>query len=172
MMDRFILRAQLRAVLPNGVVLHASSVAEDDSAFVFLARSGGGKSTIMSKLTEKRFGAIADDSLVIARGTDGVVRCLPCGSMKQFSGTENIDAAPLKTFYFLEKGSPAHRYRISPQYAFYRAMMGSTIMAYGHVAKNEQKQTSAFLAELFNSVPAYILRYGINEDPAHLLIIK
>ncbi|NOQ23228.1 MAG: hypothetical protein GQ565_11345 [Candidatus Aegiribacteria sp.] len=170
MMDRFLLRAQLRAVLPGGVVLHASSVAENDAAFVFLAQSGGGKSTIMSKLTQKLFGAIADDSLVIARGTDGVVRCLPCGSMKQYAGTENIDGATLKAFYFLEKGSPACRRLITPEYAFYRTMRGSTIMAYGHITKNEQRQAAAFLAELFNSFPAYILRYGIHEDPERLLI--
>ncbi len=169
MMDRFILRAQLLAVLPNGVVLHASSVAEDDAAFVFLAQSGGGKSTVMSRLTQERFGAIADDSVVIARGTDGVTRCLPCGSMKQSAGTENIDAAPLKAFYFLEKGSPAFRYMLSPRYAFYRVLKNSSIMAYGHISKNEYRQAVAFLETLFKSYPAYILRYGIDEDPANLL---
>ena len=165
MMDRFILRAQLRAVLPAGVVLHASSVAENDSASIFLAMSGGGKSTIMSQLTGERYGAIADDSVVIAKGTDGVIRCLPCGSMKQNMGTERIDGAVLETIYFVEKGSPGFRYRISPEYAFYRAVKLSSIMAFGSILPKEQKQAVTFLKELFKLFPAYIIRYGLQEDP-------
>lgn len=169
MMDRFILRAQLRAVLPEGVVLHASSVAENDSASIFLAMSGGGKSTIMSNLSMERFGAIADDSVVISRGTDGVVRCLPCGSMKQNMETEKIDGAVLKTVYFVEKGSPGFRYRISGEYAFYRAARLSSIMAFGNIQREEQKQAMAFLKELLRLFPVYIIRYGLQEDPGIFL---
>ena len=169
MMDRFILRAQLRAVLPNGVVLHASSVAENDSASVFLAMSGGGKSTITSRLSQDRYGAIADDSAVIARGTDGVIRCLPCGSMKQNMGTEKIDGAALKTIYFVEKGTPGFSCRISAEYAFYRAVRISSIMAFGNILPEEQKQATAFLKELFSLFPAYIIRYGLQEDPRTIL---
>ena len=170
MMDRFILRAQLRAVIPNGVVLHASSVAEKDSAHIFLARSGGGKSTIMNELARERFGAIADDSVVISRGTDGVIRCLPCGSMKQNMGTEKIDGAVLETIYFVEKGSPGCRCRVSAEYAFYRTMRESSIMAYGNIFPEERRQAAAFLKELFGSFPAYIIRYGLKKDPKAFLL--
>ena len=169
MMDRFILRAQLRAVLPEGIVLHASSVAENDSASIFLAMSGGGKSTIMSNLSMERFGAIADDSVVIARGTDGVVRCLPCGSMKQNMETEKIDGAVLKNIYFVEKGAPGFSYRISGEYAFYRAAGLSSIMAFGNILPEEQKQAMAFLKELLRLFPVYIIRYGLQEDPGLFL---
>ncbi len=169
MMDRFILRAQLRAVLPEGVVLHASSVAENDAASIFLAMSGGGKSTIMSRLAVEHFGAIADDSAVISQGTDGLVRCLPCGSMKQNMGTEKIDGAVLKEIYFVEKGSPGFRYRISAEYAFYRAVKLSSIMAYGNILPEEQKQAIAFLKKLFKLFPAFIIRYGLQEDPGIFL---
>lgn len=169
MMDRFILRAQLRAVLPDGVVLHASSVGEKNTAYLFLARSGGGKSTVMSKLAMERFGAIADDSTVIALGTDGMVRCLPCGSMKQSMGTEKIDGAVLKAIYFVEKGIPGFRYRISAEYAFYRAMRISSIMAYGNILSGEQKQARIFLKKLFQMFPVYLVRYGLQEDPGLFL---
>ncbi len=169
MMDRFILRAQLRAVLPDGVVLHASSVGENNAAFLFMAQSGGGKSTVMRKLAMERFGAIADDSTVIALGTDGAVRCLPCGSMKQNMGTERIDGAVLKAVYFVEKGMPGFRYRISAEYAFYRAMRISSIMAYGEILLEEQRQARVFLRRLFEMFPAYIVRYGFQEDPGLFL---
>ncbi len=168
-MDRFILRAQLRSVLPGGVVLHASSVAENNSAFVFLARSGGGKSTLMENLTQEKYGAIADDSTVISTGTDDRIRCLPCGSMKQFLGTEKIDGAILKSFYFVEKGAPGLSFKITPQYAFYRASRISSVLAYEHISEEEQRQAIVFLKLLFDSFPSYIIRYGLSEEPKTFL---
>lgn len=161
MMNRSILRAQLSAVLPNGVVLHASVVAEPGGAYVFLAPSGGGKSTVMSVLTNKHFGAIADDSVVIARGTDGVIRTLPCGTMKQNAGTDKIDPAPLKAFFFLEKKGPVLIAPVDPVYAFYRAMRSSSIMALDLLQREQQKQARAFLEHLFHSFPSFSLRYDV-----------
>jgi len=169
MMNRFILRAQTRAVLPQGVVLHASAVAEDNASHLFLAPSGGGKSTLMNKLSRSMFGAIADDSAVVARGTDGVIRCLPCGSMKQGTGVEDIHGAPLYGIYFIEKGTPSLVLRIEPEYAFYRAVSTSPIMAWPHLEQQEQKQTLRFLESLMHLFPVYILRYDISQDPENLI---
>jgi hypothetical protein len=169
MMNRSILRAQLNAVLPNGVVLHASVVAEPGGAYVFLAPSGGGKSTVMSVLTKKHFGAIADDSVVIARGTDGVIRCLPCGTMKQNAGTEKIDPAPLKTFFFLEKKGPILKTAINPRYAFYRSMRCSSIMALDLLPREQRRQARIFLEKLFYAFPSFILRYDTLLHPSDIL---
>ena len=170
MMDRFILRAQLRAVLPGGVMLHASSVAENDAALVFLAPSGGGKSTAMGLLSRKHFGAIADDSLVVARGTDGAIRCLPCGSMKQGTGIENISGARLRAFYFLEKGKPLVIRKLHPGYALYRALRISPLMAFDHIEPEERSEVLAFTNWLFLTFPSYVLRYHPSEDPSELLL--
>lgn len=171
MMDRFILRAQTRAVLPHGVVLHASAVAENNASHLFLAPSGGGKSTLRSKLTKTMFGAIADDSVVVARGTDGIIRCLPCGSMKQGTGIEDIHGAPLHSIYFVEKGTPSMVLPICPMYAFYRAVSISSIMAWPHLNRCEQIQTLSFLKNLMHLFPVSILRYHISENPEKLFRI-
>lgn len=169
MNDRFILRAQLRAVIPNGVVLHASSVAKDNKAFIFMGRSGAGKSTITNKLAQTAYGAIADDSVVISKGTDNIIRCLPCGSMKQLTDNNRIKSAELKSIYFVEKGSPAIKIPIEPEYAFYRAITTSSILALKHISKIEQKQAEAFLQYLFLKFPTYLIRYGLNESPENFL---
>ncbi len=170
MMDKFILRAQLLAVLPNGVVLHASSVAANSRAFVFLAKSGGGKSTIMGNLIEKgKFGAIGDDSVVIATGTDGIIRSLPCGSMKQSVGTDKIHGAPVRSIYFVEKGEPMCKISVTPAYAFYRSFRISSIMAYSEICTKNQNHVKLFLKHLFKKVPTYILRYDMDHEAAKLL---
>ncbi len=169
MNDRFILRAQLRAVIPNGVVLHASSVAKNNRAFIFMGRSGAGKSTITNKLAQTEYGAIADDSVVISKGTDNIIRCLPCGSMKQLTDNNKIRSAELKSIYFVEKGSPGIKIQIEPEYAFFRAITTSSILALNHISKTEQEQAIAFLQKLFNTFPAYLIRYGLNDHPENFL---
>ncbi len=102
--QRFLFRAQTRAVLPHGAILHASSVELDGKAVVFLAPSGGGKSTIALNLAQTNFFLLADDTLILADGTDFVTRCLPCGSLKLTTGLTDFTPANLKALVFVEKG--------------------------------------------------------------------
>ena len=170
-MSRFLLRAQLRAVLPNGVLLHASSVVVNGQASVFLAPSGGGKSSLRRSLNlfNGAFAAISDDSVIISRGTDGIVRCLPCASLKQFAGTERIAGAPLGRFFFLEKGDPPLRRSLTARYALYRAVRISSLHAFGSVTEEEQTSALLFLEKLFSSFPSYLLRWDISSTPSGLL---
>ena len=169
-MDKFILRAQLRAVLPNGASLHASTVAQNGSALVFLAPSGGGKTTIMKKMCGDGWGLIADDSVVISKGTDGCIRALPCGSLKQSIGTDRICGATLKALYFVEKGSPPAVLKISSQYACYRILNSNSLMAYGHINEREQKQVRSFIRYLFGTLPSYIIRYSLKDSCNDMLV--
>jgi serine kinase of HPr protein (carbohydrate metabolism regulator) len=170
-MTKFLLRAQLRAVLPNGVLLHASTVVVNDLACVFLAPSGGGKSSLRRSLTlfNGDFAAISDDSVIISEGTDGVIRCLPCASLKQIAGTELIKGAPLDRFFFLEKGLPQMKRSVSREYAFYRAVRTSSILALGTISRAEQIMAYSFLKKLFCSFYSYILRWDIDNDPAEMI---
>ncbi len=168
-MDKFILRAQNRAVLPDGAVLHASAVGEMNFSLLFLAPSGGGKSTIRTILTRSMFAGIGDDSVVVAKGTDSIIRSLPCGSMKQGTGVENIGGAPLKAVFFLEKGAPGMLIQVSPEYAFYRITVNNPVMAWSELHSNEQKQAMRFLEKLTKDFPFYILRYHLDETPEKLL---
>jgi len=167
---RSILLAQNRAVIPNGAVLHSASVGHPkQGAYLFLAPSGGGKSTIRLKLCRKVFGAIGDDSTVVCTGTDGVVRCLPCGSMKQATGVDDLAGAALRAIFFVEKGSPPLIFKINPAYAFYRAVSARSVMDGGELDQAERKALNLFLNRLVLGFPSYIFRYGLDDDPEELL---
>ena len=163
-MIKYLLRAQLNAVLPNGVVLHASAVAKNSSAIVFLAPSGGGKSTIAMNLSKLGYGMIADDSTIISRGTDGIVRCLPCGSMKQYCSSNAIQGAPIKHLFFIEKNTKPFVYRLQWAYSSYRAMRISCLMAFNDVTENERMPARKFLIELMSSFPVFVLGYTTDLD--------
>lgn len=64
----FVLKQLLLRVLGDHdcFMLHTSSVLIDGKAFLFMANSGGGKSTIMKFLTHK-YQSLADDSVIIRR---------------------------------------------------------------------------------------------------------
>ncbi|MCP4648235.1 MAG: hypothetical protein GY852_10980 [bacterium] len=167
--QRFLFRAQTRAVLPNGAILHASSVEQSREAVVFLAPSGGGKSTIALNLAQKNFFLLADDTVIIAEGTDGTTRCLPCGSLKLSTGHTGFAPANLKAFVFLEKGSSALPVRVSPLYSFYRAIRINSVIGASDLTVPEKKQLRGFLRRTFATFPSYILRYPLESDPAELI---
>lgn len=164
--QRFLFRAQTRAVLPRGAVLHASSVELDGKAVVFLASSGGGKSTIALNLAQKNFFLLADDTLILADGTDNVTRCLPCGSLKLTTGLTDFAPADLKALVFLEKGENPVFTRVSPQYACYRALRIESIIGVRDLKREEVKQLRLYLKQIFTLFPTYILRYSLRVDPS------
>jgi hypothetical protein len=45
----------------------------------------------------------------------------------------------------------------------------SSIMAYGEILLEEQKQARMFLKKLFQMFPAYLVRYGLQKDPGLFL---
>ncbi|MFO8182801.1 MAG: hypothetical protein R6U39_01375, partial [Candidatus Aegiribacteria sp.] len=79
-MRKSILRVQARAVRGRGAVLHASAVISRERGILFMAPSGGGKSTAARILGEGGYRVLGDDSTVVCRGTDGVWRVIPCAS--------------------------------------------------------------------------------------------
>ena len=64
--ETIVLKVLERLLWKKGFVLHCSAVACGDEAFIFLEKSGGGKSTLV-RLLSKDFLPIADDNLIIKK---------------------------------------------------------------------------------------------------------
>ena len=167
--DRLLFRAQARAILPEGVILHGSCVEQNGNAVVFLAPSGGGKSTIAMNLASKNFFFIADDTVIVTKGTDEHTRCLPCGSLKLSTGIQDIAPAFMKAFVFLEKGNNTEVVKILPRYGEYRARRTISIISMPHLNREEKAQAGRYLQRLFHSFPAFILRYPLETDPSDIV---
>ncbi len=104
------LRQFLRAFLTEatlvlgGLPLHAASAARDGRAYVFLAPSGGGKTTLARRYAED--GLLSDDTAFVVPGPHG-----PWVVPSPFPGREGLAAsgaaAPLARLVDLVKGVPA-----------------------------------------------------------------
>lgn len=165
MRDKPILKVETLAVLGRGAVLHASCVAFEGRAFVFLAKSGGGKTTI-SRILERAGGTvIGDDVTIVSRGTDGVLRAMPCGSFRPDSITRP-PAAVLSRFFFLEFGNLVKIPLLDDTYAFYRAMRQSQVMVMRYLDPADAIAASEGMREAVRRAGAGILRFSLEDGPA------
>ena len=132
-------RIFVRALLPlllqqRGLAtLHASAVATDAGAVLFLGSSGAGKSSLAAALAQLGRPLMADDVAAVARASDGQMEVLPAtprtklcadameqlglsaeehvkvnGSAKFFFGPSCFHSSPLPVYalYLLEKAQP------------------------------------------------------------------
>jgi hypothetical protein len=166
--SRSILRAQLMAVGPRGAVVHGAAVAREAGSILMLAPSDGGKTTAAYNLADSGWRIIGDDSVVVARGTDGVVRTLPCGSHRMRTGQYTIAPAVLRGLVFLEKG-PVMVLPVAPGYGFYRAERTGWLMARDIVPREVLLEARGFLDLLLRKLPAVIYRTGPRDSGERLL---
>lgn len=167
-MRKSILRVQARAVSGRGVVFHASAVVHNGKGYLFLAPSGGGKSTAAATLGRNGLEILGDDSTIVSRGTDNIWRVIPCASWTWQSGKRH-DPVELKLLIILEKGEPGFSSRISPIYAFYRIIRERSLMAYGDVTPGERPAFRKTIFEICIRFPVYILRYSDVDSLKHLI---
>ncbi len=165
---RSILRAQLMAVGPRGAVVHGAAVAREEGSVLMLAPSDGGKTTAAYNLAGLGWRLIGDDSVVVAQGTDGVVRTLPCGSHRMRTGRYMIAPAVLRGLVFLEKGREMVL-PVAPDYGFYRAERTGWLMARDIVPRSVLLEARGFLDYLLRKFPAAVYRTGPRDSGERLL---
>lgn len=151
------------AVCPGGALFHGAALALGERSVLFLAPSDGGKTTLAYHLATLGWRIIGDDTVVVARGTDGVVRTLPCGAHRVKTGDFDIAPAALSGIALLEKGSPAIL-QVTPEYGYFRAERIGSLMVLDMVPRNVRTEARAFAGTLFRSFPAVVLRRRA-EDP-------
>jgi hypothetical protein len=86
----------------NGFMFHSSASLIDGKVHVFLAKSGGGKSTIM-KLLHPTFSAYADDTLIVMKeGKSYLAYQTPFIEKEAFIQKQS-KGYPIRKIYFLQK---------------------------------------------------------------------
>lgn len=149
--------------------MHAAAAGINNRGFVFISPSGGGKTTIANILGHEGSGIIAEDSVILSRGTDGKMRLFPCASF-QWSYRFKPQSCKLFCFVFLEKGKPELLYRLGSRYCVYRAIRQNQMMAYGDMNSNEKQVIRNDLKVLFNEFPCYVLRFSLDSQVKRILL--
>lgn len=166
-MTKPLLLLEARALMGRGVLLHASAVAFGDRSWLFLAKSGGGKTTV-ALLMEKAGGtALGSDTTMLCRGTDSVLRTMPCASFAP-ARLGRPPATRVEKLVFLEKGPLAGPIPVDPSYAAFRIERQGQLMIQESLTELERAVTRKCLREMIEECGCAILRFGIGDGPAAL----
>jgi hypothetical protein len=150
-----LLRILLSVLLVErrGCLLHAATVVRDGQAYVFMGRSGAGKSTVASLAPA---GSVLTDEISLLRGDAGIWRAYGTPFWGEFRADGQNRSAPLAGIFALAQ-APRHRVqRIPPRQAL-AGLLGNTL--FFAPGREPRERLLGILAGLLQSVPVYRLEF-------------
>ena len=149
----------------RGVVLHSAGCIAANGAWMFLGRSGAGKSTITKILSKSPDLTHMSDDRIIVRQLDG--RFFAYGTpWPGEAGYATNRKAPLAAMFFLEQGKKNEVVQLTPREAVPLLLPVSSIPWYDR-AKVESMLD--FCDSLVNAVPMYRLLFRKDDSVLELL---
>lgn len=145
----------------NGFFLHCSSLMYDNNAYIFLGKSGTGKST-HARLWREHFGSdvtMINDDKPIVREKDGVFFIYGTPWMGKHNLGNNI-SAPIKAVYVLEQ-YPVNEISKMNVIDSTTSFLLQTIIPDN---ENSMKMLLGMMDDLISTVPFYKLKCNISDD--------
>ena len=160
--DKLITYAYSQALAPEGgMLLHASAVVKDKTAFLFLGPSGGGKSTAAALSVKHK--VIGDDVVAVRRsGSSYDVFPTPWKQEPFTKGAEQV-IGKVKAFFFIKKSSHVSFKPIGPGEALKR-MLYNQIHFLFYTQRPLLDDIFATASGFVRDVPAYDMEFTKNDD--------
>ena len=160
--DRLVAYAYSQALaLGAGMLLHAAAVVKDRKAFLFLGRSGDGKSTAASLSVKHK--VIGDDVIAVRRS--GSSYCVFPTLWKQAPFTKGAQRARAKAaaLFFIKKSDRVSFKPTPPEEAFKR-MLYSHIHFLAYTQRPLLDDIFVTVSDLVRDVPAYDMEFTRDDD--------
>jgi len=110
----------------KGIIIHGSAVCIDGSGSLFLAPSGGGKSTVL-KLLAKKFIPIADDKIILRKQGQHFY-CYTSHFCEKNAYKKNRDGYIVKGIFFLRKAESCTIKRISSRNTILKRLISQMVI--------------------------------------------
>jgi len=120
---------QASVLLGRGSLLHASSAAHEGRGALFLAPSGGGKSTAVGALSHLGWSPVSDDKTVVCRNSAGKNVIYPARVDRLWGDGDALPSAALDAAVFVDMGSSFEAWACDDGYFFYRLFRDYTLWA-------------------------------------------
>lgn len=152
------LRLLLSHDLPRheGLLVHASGYGDARGAVVFMAPTGGGKTTTARKLPE---GAVLSDDQVALRRVDGRWYAHALPFVGEYAKATSPRVTPLRALVLLEKGPSFAAARVSSGRALARVMHCTVRFVRGGDASG----LLALVGDVVEKVPVYALSLSLGD---------
>lgn len=161
--DQIILMHHLS--LRKGAIFHAAGTILNEKCFLFMGRSGAGKSTISRLCSkDKRFSFLSDDRIIVRKAPKNIQ-----AFGTPWPGDEGIainNHSSLAGIFFIYHGTENRIDKISPQKTFEKLLPITSIPWY---EKEPISKMLSFCEEITLSIPAYDLFFKADENIADFL---
>ena len=151
------------AVRGHALVLHAAAVVRNGGTYVFVARTGGGKSTLAALCDADGLPVVGDDGvLVLEKNEAFYVRPLPRQTgAPSFSAPLGDGVRPRGAFFLVQADEPRIE-PVGPLGAVARCLEDNTLFGFRHAGPAERKVMLDRLIRFFVTMPAYVLRFALD----------
>jgi len=167
--DPFVFENFLRiitafAVLARGgLLLHSSGIVRDGKAWLFLGRSGAGKTTLARKALATGADILSDDGNVLLPDGQGGFEAGPvpfAGELGQVPCRDQRPA-PVAGIFWLHKSEALQVQGVAPAIAYSRVMVCSPTV---NVCPEAEEQLHEVLLQLLQQVPVLQLDFSLQHD--------
>ena len=144
----------------GGGIFHCCGAGLNGKGLIFLARSGGGKTTLARLLAQRESFRVLSDDRIVIRGTPKGLRCFgtPWPGM---GGMARNEALPLRALFFLVKGPRNRILSVGPAEAIERLLPVTSVPWYDVAAFS---RVVSFCGEVVRQVPCYELQFRPNVE--------
>lgn len=158
-LDSFLRVALSLLLLPkSGLLLHASTVVRDGRSYVFMGRSGAGKSTIARHAPS---GTALTDEISLVRMHESVWHAHGTPFWGEFRSAGQNVRYPLAGMFLLVQAASNRTTRLRGKEAL-RALLENVLFFSG--AREDREQLLRIAAELVGALPVYRLEFTRNMD--------
>jgi len=157
LMGSFLDLWALQHIKQNRALFHSAAIIEENSAFLFMGKSGSGKSTVCTLSGNNQYTVIHDDHVVVYKDEQGVYAAA--------NQSISMPGVPVQALFFLIQDTSNYLSPLPPIETAKRLMnssmesMASDVL-YGQLLNN----TFAISASIARCIPSYDLHFRKSPD--------
>lgn len=145
----------------QGILLHGACVIKGNEAFLFLAKGGGGKSTV-AKLS-KKYCVLGDDVIAVRQVNGKFLAFSTPWKQKKFIRPQSNLKAKIKAVFFLKKANYISFKPLRPEEALVK-LLSQQIHFFLYTEKPLAEKIFFTAANLFKAIPAYEMHFRKNDN--------
>jgi len=147
--------------LSQGLLLHGAGIVRNNGAYLFLAVSGGGKSTVAR--ISRRYRALSDDIVAVRKIKGKFLAFATPWKQGACACLKSRDSAPVKAVFFLKKSRKASFRPLRPEKALSR-ILSTQLHFLFYTERPLVDKLFVTCADLMRSIPAYEMEFRKDKD--------
>lgn len=145
----------------QGFLLHAACAAKEGKAYLFLAPSGGGKSTV-AKLS-KRYSVLGDDIIAVRKINHEFFAFPTPWKQGKFFNPHPSSQVKIQAIFFLEKASSLYLKPVKPEQALTKTL-STGIHFFLYTERPLAEKIFFTAANFFKAIPAYKMHFRKDDN--------